>query len=226
MRVVRIPCLTDNQAYWLPDLGVVVDPSEAAPVLDALEGAPLRAVWCTHHHPDHVGGIAGLIARFPGLRVYGSGKRPIAGLTHELADGEQLEGATILAVPGHTLDALAFYLPDGEGDVFVGDTLFAMGCGRLFEGDASMMWASLQRLRALPATTRVWFGHDYAARNLQFSTAILPVDREPAPPPIALRTERMTNLFLRADDPDVAAAVGRAPGLATFSELRERRDRF
>lgn len=226
MRVVRIPCLIDNQAYWLPDLGVIIDPSEAEPVLKALGGAIISAVWCTHHHPDHVGGIAGLKATFPDLQVYGSGKRPIAGLTCELADGDEVEGATVLSVPGHTLDALAFYLPDGDGDVFVGDTLFAMGCGRIFEGDATMMWTSLQRLRTLPATTRLWFGHDYAARNLQFSTAILPVDREPAPPPIALGRERSTNLFLRADDPQVAAAVGEAPGLATFSALRQRRDRF
>lgn len=226
MRVVRIPCLTDNQAYWLPDLGVVIDPSEAAPVLDALNGAPLRAVWCTHHHPDHVGGIAGLSTRFPGLRVYGSGKRPIQGLTDELEEGDSLDGARILSVPGHTLDALAFYLPEGDGDVFVGDTLFAMGCGRLFEGDAAMMWASLLRLRALPDSTRLWFGHDYSAKNLLFTNAIAAVDRAAGPPPTALSVERTTNLFLRADHRGVAAAMGAEPGVATFSALRAWRDRF
>lgn len=223
MRVVPIPCLTDNYAYWLPELGVVVDPSEAAPVLAALGSAPLQAVWCTHHHPDHVGGVPALVARFPGLRVYGSGRRPIAGLTDALADGDRIDGAEVLAVPGHTLDALTFVV---DGEAFTGDTLFALGCGRLFEGDAAQMWGSLQRLRALPGATRLWFGHDYAARNLAFTHTILPVDRAPAPPPVRLDHERATNLFLRADDPEVATALGEAPGLATFTALRRRRDGF
>jgi hydroxyacylglutathione hydrolase len=226
MRVEAIPCLQDNFAYWLPDLGVVIDPSEAAPVLERLAGAKLRAVWCTHHHADHVGGVLELARRFPGLRVYGSGKRPIAGLTDALGDGDQLDGAEVLAVPGHTLDALSFYFTADGGHAFTGDTLFAMGCGRLFEGTAFAMYGSLARLAALPGSTSLWFGHDYAVRNLAFSVELLPVDREPRPPPVALSEERATNLFLRADDPRVAAAVGRTPGLDTFTELRERRNRF
>ncbi len=226
MRVEAIPCLQDNYAYWLPDLGVVIDPSEAAPVLDRLAGAPLRAVWCTHHHHDHVGGVPELHRHFPGLRVYGSGIRPIEGLTDKVGDGDTLEGVQVLAVPGHTLDALTFYLPDDGGHAFTGDTLFAMGCGRLFEGTAELMWRSLQHLRALPGSTSLWFGHDYASRNMAFSETILPTQRAPLPPPIALSEERATNLFLRADDPAVADALGCAPGLDTFRALRSRRDRF
>jgi len=223
MRVVPIPCLTDNYAYWLPELGVVVDPSEAGPVLASLGGASLRAVWCTHHHPDHVGGVPALAARFAGLRVVGSGRRPIEGLTDTVGDGDTVDGAQVLSVPGHTLDALTFVI---DGEAFTGDTLFAMGCGRLFEGDAAQMWASLQRLRALPDPTRLWFGHDYSVRNRAFTEAILPTGRRPAPPPTALDEERRTNLFLRADDPVVAAKIGEAPGLPTFLALRRRRDRF
>lgn len=226
MNVVPIPCLTDNYAYWLPELRVVIDPSEAAPVLAALGGARLEAVWCTHHHPDHVGGIAGLAAAFPGLRVFGSGKRPIAGLTDTLADGATIEGAAVLAVPGHTLDALAFHFPQGDGEVFVGDTLFAMGCGRLFEGDAPTMVASLDRLRGLPGATRVWYGHDYAARNLAFTRTVAPSGRAPAPPPGRMADERATNLFLRWDDAALAATLGTEPGVPTFAALRGRRDRF
>lgn len=224
MNVVPIPCLVDNYAYWLPDRRVVVDPSDAGPVLERLDGASLDAVWCTHHHWDHVGGVAALARRFPGLKVYGSGRRPIEGLTHRLADGDELDGVRIMAVPGHTLDALAFYHPGG--DVFVGDTMFAMGCGRLFEGDAPMMFASLARLAALPSATRVWFGHDYAVKNLAFTRSLVSTDRQPLPPPATMGLEVQSNLFLRADDADLAAMLGTAPGVATFAALRHRRDHF
>jgi hydroxyacylglutathione hydrolase len=131
-----------------------------------------------------------------------------------------------LAVPGHTLDALAFHFPHGDGDVFVGDTLFAMGCGRIFEGDAPMMVGSLARLRALPGGTRVWYGHDYAARNLAFTQSVAPSTRVAAPPPGRIAEERATNLFLRWDDAALAEALGTEPGVATFAALRGRRDRF
>jgi hydroxyacylglutathione hydrolase len=183
-------------------------------------------VWCTHHHADHVGGVPELARRFPGLRVYGSGRRPIVGLTDAVGDGDELDGARVLSVPGHTVDALTFHLPQDGGHAFTGDTLFAMGCGRLFEETAECMYDSLLRLRELSASTSLWFGHDYAERNLAFSETVLPVRRVARPPPVAMAEERATNLFLRADDPAVAAAVGRAPGLATFTELRSRRDRF
>ena len=224
MNVVAIPCLIDNYAYWLPELGVVIDPSEAGPVLDRLDGASLTAVWCTHHHWDHVGGVVELASCFPGLKVCGSGRRPIEGLTHTFADGDELDGMRIMAVPGHTLDALAFYFPEGE--VFVGDTMFAMGCGRLFEGDAEMMYTSLARLAALPAATRAWFGHDYAAKNLAFTNTLLTTDRQPLPPPATMGLEVQTNLFLRCDDAHLAAMVGSVPGVATFAALRRRRDQF
>ena len=226
MNVVAIPCLTDNFAYWLPEIGVVIDPSEAGPVLSTLRGASLEAIWCTHHHHDHVGGVPALAAAFPGLRVYGSGRSPVSGLTHTLVDGDALEGAEVLSVPGHTLDALAFYFPGDPGHVFVGDTLFAMGCGRLFEGTPELMVGSLARLRALPASTNIWYGHDYAKKNHAFTQSILPTGRVPTPPPVAMAVERATNLFLRWDDPAVSGALSEPPGVPTFAALRKRRDVF
>ena len=173
----------------------------------------------------------------PGLRLaasaadapwLGSWRTPdqLLGLTDAVGDGDELDGARVLSVPGHTVDALTFHLPQDGGHAFTGDTLFAMGCGRLFEETAECMYDSLLRLRELSASTSLWFGHDYAERNLAFSETVLPVRRVARPPPVAMAEERATNLFLRADDPAVAAAVGRAPGLATFTELRSRRDRF
>ena len=251
MRVIAVPCLKDNYAYLIacPDTGVaaVVDPGEAAPVEAAVAtaGLELVAVWATHHHADHVGGIAALVARRPGLAVYGhsSDRGRIPHLTHPVDDGARVPlgrlAATILHNPGHTLGAISYLVDDA---VFTGDTLFAAGCGRLFEGTAAMMTASLTRLAALPTATRVFFGHEYTAANLRFAAAV-----EPATPAIAARArdlpavttpstialERATNPFLRVVEPTVgAAAAAHQPGLATdepvavFAALRRWKDGF
>ena len=246
MRVVPVPCLQDNFAYLVidGDRAVVVDPSEAAPIEAALarEGVTLGAIWLTHHHWDHVGGVAALVAKQPGLPVV-AGERDadkIAGVTQRLPDGGETElgGLRARAIhnPGHTLGAITFVVGDAA---FTGDTLFGGGCGRLFEGDAAMMHASLSRLAALPPETRVYFGHEYTASNLRFAAAVEPdnaaVARRaaalPAPStPSTIADERATNPFLRAAEPAVISAAGArgaaADPVSVFAAIRSWKDSF
>jgi hydroxyacylglutathione hydrolase len=232
VQVTIVPCLQDNYAYLLHEPGkttaAVVDASEAEPVLAALEqlGLSLGAILATHHHPDHVGGNAELVRRFPGVAVYGSAhdKGRIPAQTAFLSDGEGIDvlGTRFrcLLVPGHTLGAVAYY---GEGSVFTGDTLFAAGCGRLFEGTAAMMYESLnRRLGELPDETRVYCGHEYTANNLRFAAHIEPENvavkeraqkvaelRARGAPsiPSTLAEERATNPFLRCGSAERLAAI-------------------
>lgn len=240
MRVVTIPCLADNYAYLVVDeasgQAAVVDPSEAAPVVEAVarEGVTLRAIWCTHHHWDHTGGNTALLERWPDLAVVGGafdGKnRRIPGQTVALDDGGEtaLAGlsARALHVPGHTLGALTYVVEDAA---FTGDTLFLAGCGRLFEGTAKQMHASLGRLASLPGATRVFPGHEYTVKNLEFALAADPAsaavarrlaeakaarDRGRPTVPATLAEELATNPFLRAPDAD------------DFARLRTWKDQF
>jgi hydroxyacylglutathione hydrolase len=236
MRIVPVPCLKDNYAYLVIDRGhaAVVDPGEAGPVLAAARaaGVTLDAVWATHHHPDHVGGVPDLVRAIPGLAVIGHehDRERIPKLTRTVADGDQVElgdevRATAIHNPGHTLGAVSYWIacPPGETDaVFTGDTLFAAGCGRLFEGTAAQMHASLVRLTSLPPDCRVYFGHEYTAANLRFAAAVEPDDEairariemvatrraagEPTTPS-TVASERATNPFVRVDKPSVAAAA-------------------
>jgi hydroxyacylglutathione hydrolase len=249
MRVVPVPCLRDNYAYLVIEPGgqraAVVDPSEAAPVEAALsrEKVTLAEIWLTHHHWDHVGGVEELCDAFAPERVLGSAhdmeEGRIPRQTHGLRDGHTFPfgGSTVqvMHIPGHTLGAIA-YLVDGE--LFTGDTLFLGGCGRVFEGTMATMSESLGKLRSLPQDTRVWCGHEYTVKNLEFARTVEPgsgpvraalaeaeekrAAGEPTVPG-TLGQELAVNPFLRFDVPEVARG---ADPVASFSRLRGAKDVF
>ncbi|EAQ74749.1 MULTISPECIES: hydroxyacylglutathione hydrolase [unclassified Synechococcus] len=240
--VELIPVLRDNYVMVLHDgaQAVVVDPAVAEPVVQWLEqrGLELVAVLQTHHHSDHIGGTPGLLRRWPAAAVLASGadRARIPFQTVALRDGDRLEllgrCVNVLAVPGHTRWHLAFYLPPllgGQGELFCGDTLFAGGCGRLFEGSPTEMHQSLQRLGALPGDTRVWCAHEYTLSNLRWAAAncqapgeerqaiqerlaaveeLRRVNQPTIPSTIAL--EWATNLMLRASDAEAFASRRRS----------------
>src|ERR1017187_10991296 len=210
----------------VPGRVVAVDPGEAAPVIAELRrsGASLAAILLTHHHPDHIGGVPEL-ARLGAVPVIGPDDDRIPGRTHTVGDQERCElpdlglAFDILHVPGHTLSHIAFW---GHGALFCGDTLFSAGCGRMFEGTPTQMNASLNKLRELPADTRVFCGHEYTAANLRFALTVEPAnaaaleyrDRVEAVRPAGhpslpsqLSLERQVNPFLRCDNPDVRGAA-------------------
>jgi hydroxyacylglutathione hydrolase len=246
MRVVPVPCLKDNYAYLVIDEATkrcaVVDPGEAPPVAAAIarEGVILGAIWATHHHPDHVGGINGLY--LDGLEVV-AGTQDAAKVPHAsriVDDGDEvtLDGlhAQILHNPGHTLGAISFLV---DGCVFTGDTLFCGGCGRVFEGTSEMMVASLAKLAALPPATRVYCGHEYTTANLKFAAAVEPHNEPVAARLAALKLpsvpstmadEHATNPFLRSTVPAVIAAA-QAHGAAgdpvsVFTAIRAWKNNF
>jgi hydroxyacylglutathione hydrolase len=255
--IIPIPAFSDNYIWLLRegDRAAVVDPGDAAPVLAflAAEGLSLRAILCTHHHGDHVGGVRALVERFP-VPVFGPARETIPGRTVALADGDVVDvpglpvRLRVLDVPGHTAGHIAYVGDVGGTPVaFVGDTLFAAGCGRLFEGTAVQMSASLGRLAALPAATRVYCAHEYTLANLRFAAAVEPANaalrerilrdeatraaRRPTIPS-TLRDELATNPFLRAAVPAVAAAAAARAGralagpVAVFAALREWKNEF
>jgi hydroxyacylglutathione hydrolase len=218
MRVVSIPCLSDNYAYLVIEgtQAAIVDPSEHAPVLDAVtrEGVKLVAIWLTHHHWDHIGGVEGIVAANPGIEVvaHKSDRERIKHATKLVDEGDVVTlgslRAKILHNPGHTLGAISYWIEHDDGAVFTGDTLFGGGCGRVFEGNPEMMFASLNKLAALPAPTRVYFGHEYTAANLKFAAHVEPANQAVAAranavkvpsTPSTIGEERATNPFLLAN---------------------------
>lgn len=250
--VIRIPAFKDNYIWLLRNgtAAVVVDPGDARPVIGLLEreGLSLAAIVITHHHADHQGGIAGLLAHCP-CAVFGPAAESITGLTQPLRGGETIRidaldaEFSVIAVPGHTLGHLAYY---GADVLFCGDTLFGAGCGRLFEGSPAQMADSLARLAALPDETAVYCAHEYTEANLRFALAVEPGNRRlqlrvdevaairarglsTVPSTIAL--EKATNPFLRCSEPEVVVSVQRrAPqatgALAVFTALREWKNNF
>lgn len=252
MQLQSLPALSDNYIWTLAGAdgrALLVDPGEAAPVL-AAAGQGLRpgAILLTHHHHDHVGGVPELLRRWPGLPVYGPDDDRIATVSHRVGDGDRIEleqwRFDVLAVPGHTLSHIAFY---GHGHLFCGDTLFSLGCGRLFEGTPAQMLGSLDRLAALPGAARVCCGHEYTRDNAAFARVVEPGnealerrsediqamrDRGQPTLPSTLADETACNPFLRIDVPAVRDAVaaharGEAQDRVTlFAALRRWKDGF
>ena len=243
MRIITVPCLQDNYAY-LVDAGsacAVVDPSEPEPVVAALkrEGLKLTHILNTHHHGDHTGGNRALKEMF-GALVVGpeSDSHRIPAI--DIGVGEELgwefagRKVTVLEVPGHTLGAITFVI---EGNAFTGDTLFVMGCGRVFEGDPAMMVASLAKLAALPDETKIWCGHEYTATNGRFALTLEPGNaalqakmkslRQPSVPS-TLAEEKATNPFLRTASAEIRKSIGmeKADAVSVFADIRERKNRF
>ena len=254
-RLTPIPALQDNYIWTLAtDDGraLVIDPGEAAPLTSALNGGlNIAAVLITHHHPDHIGGLAALLeqqsppppvyapvdSRIPGdyIRVAGSDAIPIPGLAAPLQ---------VIDVPGHTLTHIAFF---DDQHLFCGDTLFSLGCGRLFEGTPEQMLRSLDRIAALPSALKVCCAHEYTEDNARFALQVEPdnrdlreradqarIQRRSGQPtlPTTLGEERRCNPFLRVDTPAIRQSVERWMGRSsrdrtdTFAGLRQMKDQF
>jgi hydroxyacylglutathione hydrolase len=255
--IIPIPAFADNYIWMLrvESKAAVVDPGDAAPVIAHLEreGLELVAIVNTHHHGDHVGGNRALLARWP-VPVFGPARETIPGVTEALVEGHSITipeiglALAVLDIPGHTAGHVACVGRVADGPiVFCGDTLFAGGCGRLFEGTPAQMVHSLSKLAALPGDTRVFCGHEYTVANLRFAQAVEPGnvslqqrrvreqakrDRGEPTLPSTIAEERETNPFLRVDQPAVRAAAERHAGrrlddrVAVFAELRTWKNAF
>ena len=246
------PCLSDNFGYLIHDpvskATAAIDAPEAGPIVAALdrEGWTLTDILVTHHHADHVGGIAEFKRRYTCRVVAPHDKKAaIADVDLRVREGDRVMvgglTARVIETPGHTLDHIS-YIFDDDAAAFTADALFSVGCGRVFEGSYPMMWESLLKLRALPDATRVYCGHEYTASNVKFALGIEPDNaalkaradevtklRAEGKPtiPTTIGAEKKANTFLRADVPSVAAALGMAGKSAAdvFGELRERKNK-
>ncbi|MEO1791408.1 MAG: hydroxyacylglutathione hydrolase [Cyanobacteria bacterium J06629_19] len=255
MEIYRLPVRSDNYIFILYDpatlTAAVVDPADAPPVLAKLDalGATLVAIFNTHHHNDHVGGNLELLKRFPQAEVYAGAKDDgrIPKQQHYLEDGDQVSFANrpaqVFFVPGHTRGHIAYYFApthkDEPGELFCGDTLFAGGCGRLFEGTAADMQPSLAKLRALPDNTRIWCAHEYTLSNLKFAVSVdggneelrsrltqVTQARQQNQPtiPSLLKVEKATNPFLRWDTPALQSTAKSQDPITVFAHIRTLKD--
>ncbi|MES2626985.1 MAG: hydroxyacylglutathione hydrolase [Pseudomonadota bacterium] len=209
----------------------VVDPGDAKPVLEylAANNLTLTAILVTHHHADHIGGVNDLLSRY-NVPVYGPASARIPQVTHSLKESDQIDvigiNFKVLEVPGHTLEHIAYYAPAAANlnppVLFCGDTLFAAGCGRMFEGTPPMMHGSLQKLASLPLDTKVFCTHEYTLSNLKFATAVMPGnanlqkrihdekskrDQDLPTLPSSIELELETNPFLRCSDSQVITSA-------------------
>lgn len=251
LEIYQFPCLSDNYGFLVHDSEsgetACIDTPETAPILAALEktGWTLTQIWNTHHHYDHAGNNEE-IKRITGCTITGPAGEAdkIPAIDRAVDDGDTVmlgaHEAHVLNVGGHTLGHIAFHM---EGHAFVGDSLFALGCGRVFEGTMAQMWESLQKLTALPDGTQIYCAHEYTAGNAAFAVTIDPdnkalakrvaeiaalraADKPTVPTEIAL--ERATNPFLRASDTNVQAHLNMSGAAAVdvFAEIRARKDSF
>jgi hydroxyacylglutathione hydrolase len=246
------PCLTDNYGLLIHDPAsgetACIDTPEAPRILAEAEakGWRITQIWNTHWHPDHAGGNAAIKAA-TGCRIVGPAgeAEKIGTLDRTLVEGDIVmlgaHEARVIDTPGHTAGHIVYHLPESS-IAFVGDTLFALGCGRLFEGTPAQMWTSLGKLRALPDATTVYCAHEYTAANAAFALSVDPDNpalqtyagevkakraRNIPTVPTTIGKERAANPFLRADDPNLQAAMGHAgDAVAAFAEIRERKNRF
>ena len=249
--ILIIKCLNDNYAYiYLNDKkeAFVVDPSEASPVIDTLEknDLQLKYILNTHHHFDHIGGNFELKEKY-NCKIVGSKKDRdrIPGIDIEISDGDywsfKEHTAQIIEIPGHTSGHIAFFFKSLNA-VFTGDTLFSLGCGRLFEGTPTMMWNSLKKLRALPDQTKIYCGHEYTLSNGKFINSIYPsedmrlkikslveLNEKNLPSiPSTIADEKKMNIFLKADDINLIRNLGlngKSPE-EVFGYMRELKDNF
>ncbi len=250
LQVTAVPAFADNYLWLIHDHqhAVVVDPGDAAPIEAALAARRLKlvAILLTHHHADHAGGVAELLAHWP-VPVFGPAREKIPGISIPLTEGDTATlpelglSLSVLDVPGHTAGHIAYVAHDPHW-LFCGDTLFAGGCGRLFEGTAAQMTSSLAKLAALPDDTRVYCAHEYTVSNLRFAVAAEPGnpavgqrladaqamrERGEATVPSTIAIEKATNPFLRYREPAILSqlqAEGRLPQadpVAAFAALRE-----
>lgn len=253
LEVILVPALSDNYIYLAHDLDTrdtaVIDPAEAEPVLKAAKarGWTINHILNTHHHGDHTGGNL-KVQEATGATIVGPkyDEDRIPGIQVALSEGDTYKVGNCVAevffTPGHTRGHIAYWFKE-EDVLFSGDTLFSLGCGRLFEGDAEQMWTSLQKLRELPSDTRIYCGHEYTQTNARCALSVDPhnqrlkarakrVDelRAAGKPtlPAIMGEEVQTNPFLRADNPEIAEAMG-MPGakpVDVFAAIRERRNQY
>ena len=252
IEIHQFPCLNDNYGYLVhePDSGqtIAIDTPDAAVYLAEADkmGWHISEVWNTHWHPDHAGGNL-KIKEATDARIVGPAGEAskIPGIDRAVKGGDTIEfgraTAKVIDVPGHTLGHIAFHFAE-QNVAFVGDAVFALGCGRVFEGTMDMMWESLKRIKKLPKQTRLYCAHEYTASNAKFAVTIDPENKalkeyvawvekrraEGKPTvPALLERELETNPFLRADLPEMQLAMGHAGNAAaTFGEIRGRKDRF
>jgi len=236
MEIVPVPAFTDNYIWLVHDASgetAVVDPGDARPVLGEAQGRgwPVTQIWNTHWHPDHTGGNLAL-KQATGAPISGPASGNIPGRDVGLSEGDEVRIGShvgrVIEVPGHTLDHIALIF-DQERIAFVGDTLFAMGCGRLFEGTPEQMYKSLQRLTGLPGDTRLYCAHEYTLSNAKFAVHAEPgngLTAERLGRVQAMREQGKITLPTSVEEERATNPFVRAPDVATFAELRSAKDSF